>query len=362
MCIVMMLSTLLTGCRGRSDSEEKVSYVGESFADNFNTPIPAPTPTPTEIAEKLSTQEALRQKKNMLFVRADAKTDIIGDNEIQNILLVGQDRRKTDKNPMRSDAMMIFSINTNTNQISLTSLMRDMYVPWSNGKEGLLNATYMEGGISLLTSTIEKDFGVHIDHYLSVDFWNFMDLFKVLGNVGIDLNHVEVSYLNGDGQKLREAYDGAGDGQKTWSLKDGLNSLDPEQLLTYCRTRAIGNGDWERTARERKVIRTVFTMLMGETNSSLIRLVRECHKYFTTDLTESQMLGYLYNFRTRAISQINDYRIPVDGSYTQETKETEQSKNKEKEKDKEKETEKLQVLVPHLDSNRNALQQYINGK
>ena len=74
------------------------------------------------------------------------------------------------------------------------------------------------------------------------------------------------------------------------------------------------------------------------------------------------MLGYLYNFRTRAISQINDYRIPVDGSYTQETKETEQSKNKEKEKDKEKETEKLQVLVPHLDSNRNALQQYINGK
>ncbi len=346
--IVLVLSLLLTGCRSAKEEVTAESHEVESFTENFNTPKPTPTPTPEGgVAEKLSTQDALKQKKNMQFIRADAKTDIIGDNEVQNILLIGQDRRKDDKKQMRSDCMMVFSINTATNQVSIISLMRDLYVPFSNGKEGLLNTTYMDGGIDLLTRTIEKDFGIHIDHYLELDFWRFMDLFKLLGTVGIDLNYVEANYLNGDGQKLREAFSGTGDGLKTWSLKDGWNELDYEQLLCYCRTRQIGNGDWERTARQRKVVSTMYQKLMGYTNSRVIRLTQEAHKYFVTDLTESEMLGYLYVLRNRGITQVNEYRIPVDGSYTQEVKEQGE--------------EKLDVLVPHLDSNRNAVQKYLGG-
>ena len=33
------------------------------------------------------------------------------------------------------------------------------------------------------------------------------------------------------------------------------------------------------------------------------------------------MLGYLYVLRNRGITQVNEYRLPVDGSYTQEVKE-----------------------------------------
>ena len=59
------------------------------------------------------------------------------------------------------------------------------------------------------------------------------------------------------------------------------------------------------------------------------------------------MLGYLYVLRHRGITQINKYRLPVDGSYTQEVKEPGE--------------EKLDVLVPHLDSNRSAVQKYLGG-
>ena len=59
------------------------------------------------------------------------------------------------------------------------------------------------------------------------------------------------------------------------------------------------------------------------------------------------MLGYLYVLRNRGITQVNEYRLPVDGSYTQEVKE--------------KDEEKLDVLVPHLDTNRSAAQKFING-
>ena len=77
--IVLMLSLVLTGCRSAQKTVQP-SYEGESFTENFNTPKPTPTPAPEgEAAEKLSTQDALKQKKNMQFVRADAKTDIMGE-------------------------------------------------------------------------------------------------------------------------------------------------------------------------------------------------------------------------------------------------------------------------------------------
>ena len=89
--IVLMLSLVLTGCRSAQKTVQP-SYEGESFTENFNTPKPTPTSAPEgEAAERLSTQDALKQKKNMQFVRADAKTDIMGDNEVRNILLIGQD-------------------------------------------------------------------------------------------------------------------------------------------------------------------------------------------------------------------------------------------------------------------------------
>ena len=60
--IVLMLSLVLTGCRSAGKTVQP-SYEGESFTENFNTPKPTPTPAPEgEAAEKLSTQDALKQK------------------------------------------------------------------------------------------------------------------------------------------------------------------------------------------------------------------------------------------------------------------------------------------------------------
>ena len=76
--------------------------------------------------------------------------------------------------------------------------------------------------------------------------------------------------------------------------------------------------------------------------AGLIRLVKDCHKYFTTDMTVEDMLGYLYTLKKNNISQINGYLIPIEGSYTQEIRE-----------------QTLQVLVPNIEQNRQAIQQYI---
>ena len=48
---------------------------------------------------------------------------------MKNILLIGSDARETGVTGQRSDSMILCSINSNTGSVTLTSCLRDMYVP-----------------------------------------------------------------------------------------------------------------------------------------------------------------------------------------------------------------------------------------
>ena len=180
--IVLMLSLVLTGCRSAGKTVQP-SYEGESFTENFNTPKPTPTPAPEgEAAEKLSTQDALKQKKNMQFVRADAKTDIMGDNEVQNILLIG-----IDSDSKLSDSMMVLSVNRLAKTLSLVSFYRDSYT-YMETEEGAsafakMNAAYYYGGAEMVVDVIEKDYKIAIDDYALVGYDSFPKLVDALGGV-----------------------------------------------------------------------------------------------------------------------------------------------------------------------------------
>src|SRR5665647_428567 len=95
--------------------------------------------------------------------------DFMKDKDIINILLIGQDRRPGEQRA-RSDSMMIATINKKNNTVSITSLMRDMYVQIPGYSDNRINAAYAFGGMELLDATIEKNFLVHIDGNIEVDF------------------------------------------------------------------------------------------------------------------------------------------------------------------------------------------------
>ena len=85
------------------------------------------------------------------------KPDPVEQNEhVHNILLIGQDRRPGEGRA-RSDTMIICSVNEETGEIRLCSLMRDMYVPFPGGySDNKINAAYTFGGMSLLDALIEQ--------------------------------------------------------------------------------------------------------------------------------------------------------------------------------------------------------------
>ena len=90
-------------------------------------------------------------------------------NELQHILLLGIDARPG-QTTGRSDTMIILTVDTNNQKIKLMSLMRDIIVAIPGRENNRLNAAYYFGGPDLLLQTIENNFGIHIEHYVGVNF------------------------------------------------------------------------------------------------------------------------------------------------------------------------------------------------
>ena len=256
----------------------------------------------------------------------NADIEVMKDKDVSNILLIGQDRREG-QGRQRSDSMIICSLNKKTNKIILTSVMRDMYVPIPGYSDNRINAAYQFGGMELLDRVLEESLGVHIDANVEVDFEGFINCMAKIGNIDMQLNEEEAKYLN----------DANG-----WNLQAGYNSLTPEQALAFSRVRYVGHSDWERTDRQRRVIISAFNNVKGLSIPELISLTDRIFPNVTTDMTNSEILGYVYTVVTNKMTTIDSNRLPAEGTYTCETL-----------------RKGMEVLVPDLKANAECLKEYI---
>ena len=276
--------------------------------------------TQKEIHDNLDTKD--------LYGLGTSDAKLMSNPYITNILLIGQDRKEGDKAEMRSDAMIICSVNSKTKEIVLCSLMRDMYVPVPKYGYGMLNHTYMIGGFDLLNETIEKDFGIPIDGNIEVDFERFMNLIDLMDGIDVVITNEEAKYMNGQ--------------KSGWNLVGGTNHLTSEQALLYCRIRKNIGGDWGRTDRQRKVIIAAFNQLKTAGAKSILNFAHAAMPSLTTNLSNTKIIKYAYALTSYSMDSNHSYRIPKEGTYTQEVRE-----------------ETLHVLVPDIKRNAKELQKLI---
>lgn len=183
------------------------------------------------------------------------RNDALSRSYVKNVLLIGTDGR-TENEAARSDTMIIASINSRTDEITLISLMRDCYVEIPDYGWNKLNAAYSFGGAELLMDTIEYNFGIAVEDYVSVNFVSFANVVDSVGGIDIEISDAEAQEINtimqaevnsimGD-DVLDDLLDGGGE-----------LHLNGKQALSYARIRYIGNADFERTERQRRVIELV---------------------------------------------------------------------------------------------------------
>lgn len=234
-----------------------------------------------------------------------------------NVLLVGQDTR--DDQRQRSDTMIVLNINKNTQQLTMVSLMRDLYVTIPGYGEKKLNAAFQYGGFELLDETISENFGITIDYNVGVDFSGFKDIIDTLGGIDINLNADEAAYLRGEGGNYENGVVGRYTNGRTYDVQEGVNHLDGSAALDYARARHVGNSDFDRTQRQRTVISTIYQDLRDSSWKKLLKVYDSISANVVTDMNNNQILSIAFSAYSMGKSDLNSYRIPEDGMYTNMT-------------------------------------------
>lgn len=186
----------------------------------------------------------------------------LADTAGTNWLLAGSDSREgltkaerkelrtgKDEGSQRTDTLMIIHI-TETGTPTLVSLPRDSYViiPAHIALDGTqvtdrrnkINTAYGKGGAPLLVETIERNSGLHIDHYMEVGFKGIRDITNAVGGVNMCVP-ADVT-----------------DENSGLNLLAGCQELDGRNALAFVRMRyADPKGDLGRVERQQQFLSSV---------------------------------------------------------------------------------------------------------
>ncbi|MBQ2927178.1 MAG: LCP family protein [Oscillospiraceae bacterium] len=221
---------------------------------------------------------------------------------IINILLVGQDRREGEAFA-RSDSMILCTFHKESKKLILTSFLRDLYVEIPGFRPNRINAAYAHGGISLLRSTLEHNFGLCIDGSVEVDFSQFAGIIDLLGGVEVELRRDEAQAVNTEtGSRLTA----------------GRHRLNGMEALAYSRIRNLdSDGDFSRTNRQRKVMNALLESYRNIELNDLVPLLGKILPMITTDMNNGKlMLCALEILPHLSQAEVVSQHIPAPGSYT----------------------------------------------
>lgn len=149
----------------------------------------------------------------------------------------------------RTDTIMIAHIPV-FGKPKLVSIPRDSFVDIPGNDKNKINAAFAFGGPQLLIDTVEKNTGIHIDHYAEIGFGGFAGVVDAVG--GIEMCP-------------EEAID---DPLAGLNIQAGCQKFDGAGALGYVRTRATAQGDLDRVQRQREFMGA----LMGRLKSPAVWL------------------------------------------------------------------------------------------
>ena len=250
-------------------------------------------------------------------VQDDATPEIVkaSSKDVTNILLLGIDSRKKNSKRSRTDTMVILSIDKKNKRLVMTSVLRDTYVTIPGVGRNRLNAANVFGGQKLLFKTFEKNFDIHLDKYVQIDFYNFIKLVDAVGGVDMKLSAAEIKVMNKTYiPYIAKSLKNDKNANLIKQNSSGQYHLNGIQALAYSRVRYVGT-DFARTERQRKVMTQIIKKAKKLSVSEINDLADIVLPMITTNLSKSEVMTMLLNAREYLNYSIVNGRMPINGSY-----------------------------------------------
>lgn len=264
------------------------------------------------LLNKIDTKKITTNEADLGITEETKKLIEATDNgdDITNIALFGLDQQNLDE-PGRSDSIMILTLDKAHKKIKLTSIMRDSYVQINGHGKDKINHAYFFGGPELAIRTINENFGLNIKGYVTVNFFSMEKIVDALGGITLDITKEEIPVMNYYITELANL-----ENVKPNFMKNpGKQLLTGRQAVAYARNRYTGNGDFQRSERQRIVLSALMEKIQTAGVTKYPGLVSELLPYVQTSVSTLDMLNLGKDFLIAGIKNIEQERFPIDGYY-----------------------------------------------
>lgn len=229
------------------------------------------------------------EKKADVKVNEDVVLEKDEEDDSWDIALFGVDARdKSLDKGNRSDVVMIAHVDGKTNKVNLFSIYRDSYVNIPGKGFDKLTHAYAYGGYELALSTINTNYDLDIDKFVTVNFVALENAVDLLGGIEIDVQSDEVKWINGYVTSLHKE---SGLNKVALISGPGKQTLTGSQAVAYCRIRYTDGGDMKRAERQRTVLNEMFKKAKETDVNTLLNIVNQMTKEVYTNLKTSEIIG-----------------------------------------------------------------------
>lgn len=270
----------------------------------------------TDVISELSTT-TITKDPALLGIREDAVVDSVMDDSITNIAMFGVDSRNSEFRGL-SDVVMILTVDNRHGTVKMTSILRDSLVNIEGDSYGggyvdyydKINAAYSRGGPELAIRTLNQNFGLRIEDYVTINFVNMAAIVDAFGGVEMEVTYGEVEEINRNlsnliwevEEKKNEDYASGVEGVNYPQVLDSdfmyatgdvdTYLLNGNQAVSYGRIRNIGD-DFGRVERQQKVLSALIDRIKLFSVTEYPNLVKKLAPYVQTSLSIDDIIGML---------------------------------------------------------------------
>lgn len=238
-----------------------------------------------------------------LTAGAKGTTEFPGGGSSYNLLMIGTDHRNDSWNG-NSDVMILTTIDAETEQITMTSFMRDLYAEIPGHGVQKLNYAFAVGGSEKLEETLESNYQIQIDNCAVVDFEAMAEIIDILGGVDMEILDSECETLNMYLLSMNVP---------EYSINQGgTYHLNGYQAVAYMRIRFVGNNDYQRTQRQRDVLKGVFAAVHDLDVKDMASLAKAVIPKVEHNISAMQMIKLMAALPDIAGYELEESRIPYD--------------------------------------------------